>query len=800
MSAWKPATPEEATAARPGDDTEDSLLGTIILLWLVFAGATLEAGRELFTGGWGSGPYSSLLGWAGLPLLVALGALALGATRQEHLLRGVTLATAFGLITLGILADQRLNAGLGRGLDAAGIVVLVYFFTDTLRRRRGLVEGRFSRARYVLLGVWAAYAAATLAPAGALHLAVAGFLAWQVATPVADAYARLRERLPSMVPSGPLEELVVVDVHSRFTPEQKIVVDAIVDFIAATNAEKWPNPTVREAVEAPAFTTYVLDKPDNVDASRFMSQVDNLAIKLGVSEIGLDISVSGAKKGLLVQIAKPREKRDILWFDDFTARYGAPSTEQPFQVVLGEDSFGQPVYADIGSNTEPHLLICGTTRSGKTIMMHNILAQLFANNSPDDLQLAVIDPKMVSGQIYANAGIPHLWAPVVVDADQVGELMRRVVAEMVRRFKVIGEAHSSNRIGYNRKHPDEKMPALVFLIDEVASLTGDEGIRASFEKNIGDISQKGGAAGVFLILGVQRPSQRNLSENVRGQLNQRIVFKLNSMGESTMALAAGKDDPAAMRLGGSGDGYYILSGERVRFIGAYLPEEDDRKWQAKAKAELEEARERLATDAARGGVMQAADEQEVAALEDRLQRGLTVSSQIVRIVEKYGTREISQDLGPAPLDPLVMAASRAQLSSEHNDQCTDREWLVVTGLRLALANSADPYQNIVFTPEALEPFVARAAESYGYREGDIDANEIHRMLGRLQPARDGSMPKSRDFPFSRMMVEPSKYDLGLVGRFAADPAAIPTLSGGASAPPTEGPSVEDIAGRDRRDY
>lgn len=810
MSTFKrSAAPAAAVeAAMPGDGTEDSLEGTIWILRIIAVLTLLEAGRELFMGGWGSGPYSGLLGLAGLPLLGALAALALG-TRVERPTGGVAVAAGFGLITMGFLLDLRVNNGtlfssvLGRGLDVAGAIILSYFVFAAVRVRRGLSESRFSKARFVLAGILVTYTAATGWPAGALHLAVAGFLVWQIVTPIADAYASLRERIGgNAAPADEmLEEFVPVAVHLRFTPEQQEIVDGIIDFISATYAEKWPNPTVREAVEAPAFTTYVLDKPDVVDSGKFISQVDNLSIKLGVSEIGLDISVSGKKRGLLIQIAKPRDKRDILWFDEFTARHGAPPPDKPFRVVIGEDSFGQPVYTDVTAN-DPHLLICGTTGSGKTIMMHNILGQMLENNSPDDLQLAVIDPKMVSGALYAQAGAPHLWAPVVIDADQVPELMRRVEVEMTARYKRFAEAHVTNRAGYNRVHPEEKIPTLIFLIDEVASLTGDEGIHNVFEKSVGAIAMKGRGAGVYLILGVQRPSQRNLSENVRGMLSQRIVFKCGAPNESSLALGSGKDDPAATRLGGSGDGYYILSGERVRFIGAYLPEEEDRKWQAMAKADLEAARKGLAADRANGAApdMIAVDESDVATLEDRYKRGLTVASQIARIIEKWGTREIPQDLGPAPIDPLVMAASRAQLSAEHNDQCSDREWLVITGLRMVLANESDPYENIIFTPEALEPFVSRAAEAYNYREGDIAATEIHKTLGRFFPTRDGSPPRLREWPFNRAMIEPSKYDLGLVGRYAANPAAIPGLAGVATTPANDGPSVEDIAARDRRDY
>lgn len=807
----------QGTAVPDEDGTEDSLLGTIVLLWGLLLVALIEAGRELVSGGLGAitngsdGPYFGILRLAGIPFLGVLLAVALGSTRPERLPKGLLVAGGLGLITVGLLAGQLGLGGRGLGgpgwaLIVAGVVVLVYFVFSEGRARRGLPEGRLVRPRFVLFGLWAAYAAASLAIAGSIHLAILLFLAWQVSTPVADAYASLRERMrPAARPEEDhlFEEFVPVAVAARFTPEQQEIVDGIIDFIGATYESKWPNPTIREAVEAPAFTTYILDKPDIVEAARFIGQVDNLAIKLGVSEQGLDIVVSGKKRGLLIQIAKPREAREILWFDDFTAKYGAPPPDRPFQVVLGEDSFGQPIYADVGSPTDPHMLICGTTRSGKTIMMHNILCQLFINNSPDDLQLAVIDPKMVSGQLYAAAGAPHLWAPVVIDADMVPVLMSRVEEEMNRRYRLMTDANVTKLSSYNRKHPEDKVPALVFLMDEVASLTGDEGIKASFEKHVGAIAMKGGAAGVFLILGVQRPSQRNLSENVRGLLNQRIVFKLNSLGESTMALASGKDDPAAMRLGGSGDGYFVLSGERTRFIGAYLPEEDDKKWSAPLEKTLKEVRQTMIDHRAQGASPDviAGDEAAIDFIRSRLETGLTVDSQIAAIVRKWGTRKLTRDLGSAPASPVVNAAVRAQLAGEHNSGCSDREWLVLTGLRLALAAESDPYETRVFTPESLEPFVARAADGYGYREGVIEANEIHKALGHFFPdPRTGGQPKLRDWAFNRAMIEPSKYDVGLVGRFAADPTSIPPLPGVIAIASSEGPSVEDIANRDRRDY
>jgi hypothetical protein len=716
--------------------SDDNWAGTVLLLVIAALALVGEGIREATSGG---GIVLDILGPAYLPALLAILFAARAAWTIERggafpVLAIGTAIAAFGIATLHHGIDPawigRLVVAIGLGIDGWAIATFVL--------ARVGPPSSVTMIRLWDIALVLGYAVVSWSPLGTLHLAVLAILADRVAPRLGTTLERRRQppvaTSPPPSPDPPLTP-PPRDSGPRWTLEQQRIIAGICEFIINTQGDKWPNPKIKEVIDAPAYTTYVLEKPDTADAGKFMREVDNLAIKLGVSEQGLDIIVSGKRQGLLIQISKPKDQRAILWFDEFVAKHGPPPPTQPYRVVIGEDSFGDPVYADITGN-DPHLLIAGTTGSGKTIMMHSILAQLLWNCSPKDLQIAVIDPKMVSGALYAQIGIPHLWAPVVTELDKIPDILRKVEDEMMRRYRLLADAGYTNYRAYNAANPDSKLPVLIFLIDEVASLTGDATVLASFEKHVGNIAMKGRGAGVLLILGIQRPSQRNLSENVRGMLNQRIVLKTAGLNESTLALGAPKDDPAASRLGGNGDGYYVLAGERTRFTGAFLPEEEDPR-----------------------------------------RPGLTVTERMRAVVAKWGARP---EPSPSELEPST------RLAAAHTAEVTDREWLIITALRYLFADADDPYEYRRVTAATILPLVGRAAEAYGADGLPVTTTEIEAALARFWP--DGS--QKREWDVCRVMIEPSKYAPGLVGQYATQPN---------DPPPDRGPSIEAVVAKARRD-
>jgi hypothetical protein len=715
---------------------DDQLAGTLLLIGLAAAGIAAGGAWEFL-----NGPAIVLptLGLGTIPLVGALALLfwiVLTKTRSGPLPR---LAAGFVTLAIGgaLVSSVAVHAvNLGLAVLVLGVVIVRHGLVTHFRDKAGLPTPTHDRLDVAVFGTWAFLSVAGGDPLLAIRLAALLVPVHWAAAPLSSVWegavawwqaktAAPPQPVPMTAPE-PDEETPVAEPKPAFTPEQMKVKLAIEEFIRNTQGDRWPDPTVTAAIEATAITTYVLHKPDVADAGRFMSQVDNLAIKLGVSEIGLDIRVSGQDHGLLVQIAKPLNERGVIWFDDLLARVGDPPAGQPFRVCLGLDRMNEPVFADMTGN-DPHMLIAGTTGSGKTILMHSILAQMFEHNSPEELQLAVIDPKMVSGALYARAGAPHLWADVVTEVPDAPRLMEEVDKEMQRRYRLFSEAGVVDRIDWNAKFPDQHIPALLFLLDEAASLTEDASVMPHFQKHIGSIAMKGRGAGVFLIIGIQRPSQKNLSENVRGMLNQRIALKVAGINESKLALAAPGDDPSAMRLGGNGDGYHVLSGEMTRFLGAWLPDKID------------------------------------------LRRpDLTVTSRIEAIVAKWGNRRETTVSRATSMAHKKLV--RADIASQHTDEIDDETWFVLRGLEIAFEDIPDANQTAVLrdvrklSPDALVPLVERAVPDGYDLTRPIDAARIRAILSgerfRMRPDTDGA------WPLNKGMVS----DI-IVGPYRADPKA-----------------------------
>ena len=251
--------------------------------------------------------------------------------------------------------------------------------------------------------------------------------------------------------------------------------------------------------------------------------------------------------------------RPILESEEFLALHS------PLAFPLGKDVSGAPMVADLA--VMPHLLIAGTTNSGKSVCIAAITACLVMNNKPDDLRLVMIDPKRV--ELTRFNGLPHLLGPVETDLERIGSQLRWAVGEMENRYKILEEAHSRNLDTYNARmlHSGKPtLPRMVIIIDELADLmlsSPEETDRALVR-----LAQKARAVGMHLIVATQRPSVDVITGNIKANFPARIAFTVASLMDSRVIL----DSPGAETLLGKGDMLFLnpQTGQLQRSQGVYI--------------------------------------------------------------------------------------------------------------------------------------------------------------------------------------------------------------------------------------
>lgn len=308
-----------------------------------------------------------------------------------------------------------------------------------------------------------------------------------------------------------------------------------------------------------------------VRVSKIVSLADDLALALAAQRIRIQAPVPGrAYVGIEVpntEVARVA-LRDVIESDYFQ------KMRSPLRIALGKDVAGKPVATDLASM--PHLLIAGTTGSGKSVCVNAILSCLMINNTPDDVRLILVDPKRV--ELTGYNGVPHLLAPVVVDADRVVGALQWMMREMDNRYHKFAQVGARNIIDYNTRlqaQGEKKIPYLVVVIDELADLmmmAPDE-----TERTITRLAQLARATGLHLIIATQRPSVDVLTGLIKANFPARIAFAVASGVDSRVIL----DQPGAERLLGRGDmlfqapdapaparlqGVYVSDGEIQRLV------------------------------------------------------------------------------------------------------------------------------------------------------------------------------------------------------------------------------------------
>jgi S-DNA-T family DNA segregation ATPase FtsK/SpoIIIE len=359
-------------------------------------------------------------------------------------------------------------------------------------------------------------------------------------------------------PEGP----VMSDDEIR--EKSRIIRDTLEQFGLEVNvAETRVGPTVTQFGVSPGHMKHSSRK---VRVNQISALAADLALALAAPRLRVEAPVPGRP---IVGIEVPNSKIQIVGVREVMDTEAFRKLDSPLAFALGRNVAGEPVVADL--SRMPHLLIAGTTGSGKSVCIKDIITCLIYNNTPEELRLVMIDPKMV--ELIRFNGLPHLYGRVEVDLERVVKVLRWVALEMDKRYKLFAEATARNLDDYNRlmkKSGRPTKPRIVVLVDELADLmmlAPDE-----VERTICRIAQMARATGIHLVMATQRPSVDVVTGLIKANFPARISFATVSQTDSRVIL----DMPGAETLLGNGDMLYLAAdaGYPVRVQGCFVSEEE----------------------------------------------------------------------------------------------------------------------------------------------------------------------------------------------------------------------------------
>ena len=290
----------------------------------------------------------------------------------------------------------------------------------------------------------------------------------------------------------------------------------------------------------PKVTQYTLKPPSGVKLNRISALETNIALNLAAQALRIEAPIPGQRA---VGIEVPNRKAaDVRLYGILTSKQWGSAVE-PLSFAIGKDIAGDAVVGEL--NKMPHLLIAGQTGSGKSVMINTLLSSLLYRNSPADMRLILVDPKQVEMTPYAD--IPHLLTPIITEPEKTISALKWAVNEMERRYTLLAEERVRDIKSYNSKKPEEPMPYIVIVIDELADLMM---IAArDVEALIVRLAQKARAVGVHLVLATQRPSVDVITGLIKANIPARIAFTVASQVDSRTIL----DQIGAEKLLGQGD-------------------------------------------------------------------------------------------------------------------------------------------------------------------------------------------------------------------------------------------------------
>ena len=349
---------------------------------------------------------------------------------------------------------------------------------------------------------------------------------------------------------------------------------------------------VRETMRGPVVTRFEVELPKGIKVSMVSNLNKDLARSLGVGSIRI-VEVIEGRETIGVEI--PNADRESVMLGEVIASKEFEDAKSPLTLAYGKDIEGKPVLEDLASL--PHLLIAGTTGSGKSVALNSMLMSILYKANPQEVKLVLIDPKMLELSVYED--LPHLLCPVITDMSEAAYGLRWCVNEMERRYKLMSALSVRNLSGFNSKvnkatangNPikdptmkidEEKgitendipdlieLPQIVIAVDELADLMMVVGKKV--EQLIARLAQKARAAGIHMLLATQRPSVDVITGLIKANISARMAFNVASSMDSRVVL----DQVGAEQLLGKGDMLYVGSGTSIplRVHGAFVGEEE----------------------------------------------------------------------------------------------------------------------------------------------------------------------------------------------------------------------------------
>jgi len=360
-------------------------------------------------------------------------------------------------------------------------------------------------------------------------------------------------RLPSLDLLNPPPSLKDRQIKEDLTASARILEETLEDFGILAK--------VTDIERGPVITRYELDPAPGVKLNRIVALSDDVALAMKAQSVRIIAPIPGKGR---VGVEVPNMQSSFVFLKEVLSAEIFQEAESKLTLALGKDIAGKSIIADL--DEMPHLLIAGTTGSGKTVCVNSLVLSLLFKASPNDLKFVMIDPKMV--ELMPFNGLPHLLCPVVTDSKKASVALNWVVNEMEGRYQLLAKAGVRNIRAYNER--EESLPYLVVIIDEFADLMSV--VKDQIENAVTRLAQLSRAVGIHLILATQRPSVNVITGVIKANLPARISFKVASKVDSRTVL----DMNGADKLLGRGDLLFLRPGESklVRIQGTLVNDKE----------------------------------------------------------------------------------------------------------------------------------------------------------------------------------------------------------------------------------
>jgi S-DNA-T family DNA segregation ATPase FtsK/SpoIIIE len=332
------------------------------------------------------------------------------------------------------------------------------------------------------------------------------------------------------------------------------------------------NVSISNATRGPSVTRYEAELEAGIKLSKLTSLADDIALSLGTSGVRI---AAMPNKISTVGIEVPNKNISVVYLRDVVESQKFTSAKSKLTFAIGMDISGEPIVGDVSKL--PHMLVAGTTGSGKSVCMNSIILSILYKATPEDVRFIMIDPKMVEFKVYND--IPHLLVPVVTDIKKAAGALQWATIQMMKRYTLFAETNARDIEGYNQvarksKGEREALPQIIVVIDELADLMMMAA--KEVEESVCRVAQMGRAAGIHLIIATQSPRANVITGLMKANIPSRIAFKVASALESQIILDPGQN---ADKLVGNGDMLYAPTGSSkpLRLQGTWVSDKEREK-------------------------------------------------------------------------------------------------------------------------------------------------------------------------------------------------------------------------------